>query len=458
MSGYFGGDDTEQKGERLFSSLSTPGNNNFQFKDVSTTNDWQNGAGSVNYQQWLGDQVFSSTILGTSIYKTSFAKDDFTYIKENALDKSLQAFTFPFVNESVLNEFKAEQTFEYNLTQAAWSGGLAYNYYLGEYYESSFDRPGYFSSIGTHKVDVFGQFDYSDENGMIDVFTGARLHYYSEGSYVKWSPRLKIKFLPKSMLSFSGGFSRNHQFVNQISLTNAVTSNVWILADKDQPPTSVNYFTAGAYFTPSEHFYLQAETYLKKFEHVRLHEINAFSLSRTFESNPWFADNKGSSKGIEFLGKTTFSIIEFTQVLSFSEVTLTNPAINSGKPFYADWDRRVHSSSIIALKPTDTFSFFVAWNYATGTPNKISGYESDNTNRLGAYRRMDVSAKYFMQREHYNLTLSASVFNVFGRENPWYRDLNIAIDQNSTPQKFVGAPVDVYDIGVQPSFNIKVGF
>ncbi len=458
VSGYYGGDDTKQKGQRLFSSFSTPGSNNFQYQNVATTNDWQNGAGSVSYQRWLSDQVFSSTVLGASIYKTTFTKDDFTYLKVNNTDQSLQAFTFPFLNESVLNEFKAKQVFDYNLQQASWSGGLSYNYYLGEYYESSFDRPGYFKSTGTHKMDIFGQFDYSDESGLMNVFTGMRLHYYSEGEYVKWSPRLKIKMLPESILSFSAGFSRNHQFVNQISLTNAVTSNVWILADKDQPPTSVNYFTAGAYFNPTDYFYLQAEAYRKDFEHVRLHEINAFSLSRTFESNPWFVNNEGTSKGIEFLGKTSFSIVEFTQTLTFSEVTLTNPDINNGDPFYADWDRRVRTTSTLGIKPTDAFSFYVAWNYASGTPNKISGYNFGSSKRLDNYRRMDISAEYILQQEKYDLTVSASVFNVLGRNNPWYRDLGIAIDQNATPNRFVGTPVDVYDIGVQPSFNIKIGF
>ena len=458
LSGYFGGDDTDQQSERLFGSLSVPGSNQFIYEPVSTTNNWQNGAASAKYQQWLRDDIFSSSVIGMSIYKTAFNQDDFSYLSESTADQSLQAFIFSFQNESVLNEFKAEQSLEFSKEDWMWSTGIIYNYYLGEYYENSFDRPGYFSSVKSHKIDTYTQFDYTGQDDIMNVFAGARFHYYSNGNFFRWSPRVKMKFFPRSVVSLSAGFSRNHQFVNQISLSNAITTDVWILAGKNQPPTSANYYTTGAYFSFSKFFYFQAEAYIKNFENARLHEINTFSLSNTYETDPWFVDNSGTGKGIELLARSEFSIAELTQTLAFSEVTLSNPQINNGDSFYADWDRSFRSATMLRLNPFSNFSAFFSWNYASGTPNQLATFGIGSGNRLGAYRRTDVSAEYKVKQESFNVVLSASVFNVFDRKNPWYRNLNIVVDQNRSPEQFTASPVDVYDIGIQPSFNIKVSF
>lgn len=459
LSGYFGGDNTNYRAERLFRSFSTLGSNQFIYQPVSTNNDWQNGAGSVKYNQWLNDNIYSSSIFGASIYTTSFNQDDFTYIKENPNNESLNAFIFPFRNESVLNNFKFQQFFEINTPQSwFWNAGISYNYYLGEYSENSFDRPSYFKSITSHKIDLFTQIDYSGLDDNLDIFAGSRVHYYTNGKYLRVSPRIKFKLFPKSTLSFSAGYSKNHQFLNQISLSNTITSDVWILADKDQAPTSLDYYSSGLYFSPSKLFYTQIETYLKKFENVRLHEINTFSLSNTFSSNPWFTNNKGTAKGIEFLVKSEFSILELSQTYSISEIKFTNPSINNGNSFYADWDRTHNYKTTLSIKPHEFISTHISWNYASGTPNRLATFGAQSDKRLDQYTRTDFYVEYNRRFSNYDISISASVFNVFNTQNVWYKDLGIVLDQNSNPNQITSSPIDVYDIGTQPSFNLSIGF
>lgn len=457
LSGYFGGDNTRQKANRLHRSFSSSEGTNIENRAVSTTNDWHNGAGSIQYQQWLNEHLYASSTVGTSIYQTYFNKDDFTYINLNQSKGTLQAFVFPFENQSVLNEIKAEQQFEFIHGPWLITTGASYLYYIGEYFEDSFDRPGYFKSQRAHQADLYTQLDYSGLH-WLDIFSGTRLVYYSNGEYLRWSPRIKLTFFPDSKLSVSSGFSRNYKFLNRISLSNTVTSDVWTIVDADHPPTSVNYYSGGIKYTPSKHLFARAEAYLKDFSNVRIHELNTFSLSNTFSSNPWYNNNNGTGKGIEFLLRNQYQFIELTQTLTLSEMTLSNPQLNNGEPFFADWDRTYRYSANLGIEPLTNISLFISWMYATGTPNKLATFGPQDDKRLDDYQRLDISAEYIYQFNDGHLNLSLSVFNALNRQNPWYREMSFVIDQETSQNRFRSVPIDVYDIGFQPSFNISVNF
>ncbi|HKK44615.1 MAG TPA: TonB-dependent receptor, partial [Balneolaceae bacterium] len=457
MSGYYGGDDTFQQAERLYRSFSSSNGSKLAPRPVASSNNWKNGAGSLQYQQWIGNNLYSNTTTGLSIYQTAFSKDDFTYIDYNQRNRSFQTFIFPFENKSILNEIKFEEQLEYDQAPWLWTGGVAYYYFMGQYYEDSFDRPGFFSSQRSHKLDAYLQLDFTGLD-FLDVFAGSRIYYYSNGTYLKWSPRVKLTLFPKSIFSISGGYSRNYQFLNRISLSNTVTSDVWILAGADQPPTSDSYYSAGVYLSPSKHFHLQLEGYYKEFENLRLHEINAYSLSSTFNNNPWYVNNKGTAKGLEFTLRNKIRFLTLTQTFTISKMTLSNPLIKDGKPFYADWDRTYRYSASMTAKLFSGFSLYLSWMYATGTPNKLAVFGPQNEKRLGDYRRADISAEYTHSLKKGNISLSATLFNVFNRQNPWYRELAFVINRNTSPRRFSSVPVNVYDIGFQPSFNISVTF
>ena len=457
FNGYAGGDNTRQSAQRLFESFSMSNKQHFDRRPVSTSNDWHNGAGSVQYEQWFGSDWYSKSTLGGSFYQTSFSKDDFSYTEINRTTRSLQNFIYPFTNKSVLNEVKADQLLEFYAEPWILSAGLSYHFYSGEYYEDSFDYPGYFNSQKTHQIDGYAQANFSKWN-ILDVFAGVRLHYYSAGKYLRWSPRIKLKLFPNAKVSAGAGFSRNHQFLNQVNLPNTVTADVWVLAGPNQQPTEVNYYSTGLYFDLWDHLYAQAEAYSKEFENLWLHQLNTYSLANSFHNNPWLTDNSGRARGLEFLLRTEFHFLELNQTFTLSEMVLSNPAINKGQSFYADWDRRYQYNATLAVRPVDNLSLNLSWMFASGTPNKLSVFGTQNNQRLDPYRRADISAEYNRDFGTTTVQFTATVFNVLDRQNPWYRELTYVINQSSTPNSFKSVPVDVYDIGLQPSFNVSVNF
>src|SRR5699024_10048629 len=132
-------------------------------------------------------------------------------------------------------------------------------------------------------------------------------------------------------------------------------ADVWILAGREQPPASANYFTGGIYLDLSDYLYFQVEGYYKRFSHLRLHEMNTFSLAGNFNPNPWLTNNSGLAKGIELLMQNGLGPITISQTFTLSKITLSNPAINGGKAFYADWDRRYQYTAKLEIHPAEVF-------------------------------------------------------------------------------------------------------
>ncbi|NGP76976.1 TonB-dependent receptor [Balneolaceae bacterium YR4-1] len=457
LSGYFGQDNTEQQANRVFRSFDSISGNRIELRPVETDNSWSNVAGSIQYQAPLSSTSYSYTSAGLSIYDTDFGKDDFTYYRLNEASESFQLFTYPLEMKSIINEIKGEQRFDFSFWSATWTFGGSYHYYSGEYFEDSFDRPGFFTQNTAHRVDAYAQVDLTKFE-WFDLFGGNRTHYYSNGNYLKFSPRVKLKLFPKADLSASIGYSKNYQFLNQISLSNIVSSDIWILATDLQPPSSVDYFSAGIYLKPFKHTHFQIEAYKKEYENVRLHEINTYSLNNTFSDSPWFSDNSGEGEGIEFYLRNQFRHFALSQAFTLSRMQLQNPLLNQGEPFYVDWDRRYRYNSTVELYPISNLSVFVSWMYATGTPNKLAIFGPANDQRLEDYMRTDLSVEYRKEFKSATLKTTFSVYNLTDRNNPWYRELSLVLDQSAGQNRFSNVPVEVYDLGIQPSFNISVSF
>ncbi|HKL19974.1 MAG TPA: TonB-dependent receptor [Halalkalibaculum sp.] len=457
LSGYFGQDNTEQQSNRVFRSFDSSNGNRIELRAVETDNSWSNAVGSIQYHSPLSSTAYSYSSAGLSIYDTDFGKDDFTYTRFNEVTGSFQLFTFPLEIKSIINEIKAEQRIDFSLWNATWTFGGSYHYYSGEYFEDSFDRPGFFTQTTAHRVDAYAQVDLTKIK-WIDLFGGNRTHFYSNGNYLEFSPRFKATFFPDSKISASAGYSKNYQFLNQISLSNIISSDIWILANDLQPPAAVDYYSAGLYFKPFSHTHFQIEAYRKEYKNMRLHEINTFSLNNTFSSSPWFSDNSGEGEGIELYLKNRFRNFALSQSFTISKMELQNPVINNGDPFYVDWDRRYRYNSTLEVYPAANLSVFLSWMYATGTPNKLAVFGPANDQRLEDYMRADLSLEYRKKFKAATLKTTFSVYNLTDRNNPWYRELSLVIDQSSSQNRFLNVPVEVYDLGIQPSFNISVNF
>ena len=458
LSGYLGGDRTSQLASRRTRTAGI--DRNFSFEEVETSNRWGNALMSLSYQWQVQSDLHSSTTAGFSSYETEFDKDDFVYsrISSDGYAENITIFTFPFRNRSAINEMRVNQEFDYRRHQFAATFGGSWRYYQGEYGEDSFDRPSFFTQSQAHLGNVFLHTEWHLWT-FLNLDAGGRLYYFSEGSKVLPAPRLQLRLTPVSRVHFTAGYAVNHQFLHKISLQNAVTADVWILSTGSQPPATSTLYSAGLEYAPFPFLYLKAETYLKKFDDLRIHERNTPSLVNTFSGTPWFIQNSGESRGLEVIMRNRFRTFTFTHSYTLSEMTFRNPALLDGAPFHPEWDRTHTYNMVVEVRIGSSLQWYLSWLMMSGAPNSLATFGSDERDRLDAYYRMDTSISHLWQLTNsVKLETGFSVFNLFNRDNVWYRNYAFSYEEVRSIPRLRPVAVDVLDLGIQPSFRVALSF
>jgi len=478
ISGYMGEDDSEQSYERCFTqnndqlcpvNLGRPDGRIFRTRELETVNRWGNNAFSALYQYQLGDNGFSESSIGISDYDMNYKKDDFTFQREN--NGNTETVLRPFGIDNSLRELKISQSFDWVTSVASISSGIVYFNYQLEYFEDSFKRVNFSDQTSSSQLDLYFQTDFSQIEE-ITLQAGSRLHYFSDGKYLKWSPRVKMELYPNAPLSFSMGYSKNHQFLNQIGITNANTADLWVAATGEQPPTESDLFSAGLHLNLGAFTYFQVEGYLKNVENMRLHELETRAIPASFETDlPWYFQNRLFSQGLEFMLRQNFGKINITQTYTLSSVEIENPRINDGNPYNPDWDRRHQYYALVEWPVTKNMNLNASWTFASGNPNELftilqitqTANDIESVERLKNYNRLDLSISYTQPNWARGIEANLYLFNVLDRDNVWYREFGVFVQEDpSQPPRdrftTTAAPVDVFDLGFQPSFNLSVHF
>ncbi len=458
LSGYFGGDRTSQVAGRRTRSPDADGG--FLFEEVETSNLWGNALVSVKYEQEFFNRLYSSTSAGFSSYETEFSKDDFVYsrVSSDTGNDSITIFTYPFRNRSSMNELKINSDLDYKGRWGSAVLGGTWRYYLGSYSESSFDRPSFFSETTAHLVDLYLHTEWTPIP-FLELNAGIRGHYYSSGDHFLFAPSVQARITPVESVSLFGGYSVNHQFLHRVSLQNATTADVWILSSENQPPASSEQFTAGIEFVPSQAFFLRVEAYQKTYDNLRLHELYTQTLENTFSGIPWFFRNSGEAKGVEMLLRNRFGRFSITQSYTLSRMVFRNPELQDGIEFFADWDRTHSYNAVFESRIGSSLRLYLSWIMMSGSPNSLALTGKDDRERLDAYYRLDSTIEYDIRFQNGSrLDLTFSVFNLLNRDNVWYRNYAFSFDETRSIPRLRPVPVDVLDLGFQPSFSLKYSF
>lgn len=455
---YIGGDKTRQQAGRL--TRNPGGEMRFTEETVYTENRWANLSASVRHQRELTNRIYSYTTAGFSAYETRFNKDDFIYTRftRTADSQQISVFIYPLLNRSTMNQVKAEQSFDIETDIASFTAGLTGFYHRGEYFEESFDRNGFFSVTEAFQTDAYVQGDRTLFD-LLELRLGVRGHYYSSGNFWGLSPRTKITLFPGKRASFSAGYSHNLQFLHRTGFSNVVTADIWVLSNEQHPPSEVDHYSAGIHLRTPGLFYFQVEGYIKEHQNLRLHEMNTQSLTNTFSDSPWFSENQGFGRGVEVLFRKSFPVFTLTQTYSLSSIELRNDAINNGERFYADWDRTHSATTMLELPVFSSLDLFASWMMASGTPDRLlSEAETGSDKRLPDYYRLDLSLLYSAAINNTGIEAKLSFFNLLNRNNVWYKEYRLALETGRTAPLIRPTVVEVYDLGFQPSFEVKVLF
>ncbi len=252
-------------------------------------------------------------------------------------------------------------------------------------------------------------------------------------SYLNLEPRLSLSYLLNPESSLKASYVRNAQNMHLISnSTSSRPSDKWLPSSLMVKPEVSDQAAVGYYQNLFDNaFELNVETYYKTLKN----QIDYRNGAETFN-----ADNIetqllygiGRAYGLEVLFRKKTG--DFTGWLSYtlSKTERKIDGINQGNWYNARQDRTHEVAVVGSYELSKKWSLSASWVYYTGDaitfPSgkyNLDGqtffyYSDRNAYRMPAYHRLDLGANLQLKkRKYYSSELSFSLYNAYGRKNPY---------------------------------------
>lgn len=462
LSGYAGGNKAGADADRIYRAVFQPGNTSpeLDIRAVSTAHRWGNQTLSLHVQHPLKHQSYLSTQVGFSRYQMNFSRDDFLYNRNPGNLSGAQTFIGFFGNENELLNFRVHQTIDTFIgTQQLVTAGHTFQQHSIRYTEQNAFNPLFDQTRRAWQWDPFIQTAWV-LMPEINLHTGFRAHYFSDGGFIRFSPRIRLEMNPLHQLQLHAGYSRNYQFLHSLSLTHYVMSEFWVMTTASTKPASADQFSAGVVYKPFENHVIQADIYSKWKKHTRLPSVNARTLiaASDFESTPWFSNNRVWSRGVELQhAMKAGKLIQLSNSYTWSLTEMSNSRINRGETFYPEWDRRHQGATEISLNATPKLQLQAQMVWASGAYNNLHQTHRTEPERLAPYYRLDTGISYTEKWGRFLSSIRFGIYNVLNRDNVIYRTTTFYIETEPRP-RISGEIVNVYDLGIMPSIDLIVRF
>ncbi len=515
LGGYSGYNNTRQDALRLVRT--GPGQTGAQLtrEPFETRNRWGNRSASIGLYRPLRQEVRLQASSGISYYHTRYQKEDFPYQRPGRNAQNQLLFFHDFQNQSELTHWyieadvhqlypfrdgatsdnakggdaggedeatgetaatkgatapgdaaktagKSGSGYMHALTSMQWGGAI--HGYRAAYLEESLNRSRYFMESSPLLAEAFldTRWAYPGWTGyhgrsLVEAEAGLRVQYFSAGDYTRLSPRLQADFFPGSTVSAGLGYSRTYQYLYRLAFYNQTTSDIWITANESQKPSAADSWSASLRIRPTGFFFLTMEAYYKRLRNLRFHEINIQSVQSPLDGAPWFADNTGHVRGMEFQTGVSGRWGSLTQSWTLSRVEQSNSQLNEGERFIAYWDRTHQFNTLFSLTVVPRLQVNMNWYYASGVPDRLDLFRN-GASRLGVYSRIDLSVRYERLAGSNRWVFEAGVYNLANRKNPWYRDWVLTVEEERQQRRLEPVQADYYDLGFQPSFSLRYYF
>ena len=299
----------------------------------------------------------------------------------------------------------------------------------------------------------------------LELSTGFRLtHYDLTGEWYR-EPRASIRLELTDRVALKGAWGRFNQFVKRVENEDILegSRDFWVLADDDlRPASSRHYITGITYETPG--YLFDVEAYDKDLDGVSQFSVRSREETDQDLSGAFFSGT-GHSRGVEFLAQKKSGRLTGWVSYTLSGVEHDLEGFNDDRPFAASHDQ-AHEVKVVSSYRVNDWTVSGSFTYGSGTPYTIpeSQYPlrlldgttfnyvhvgEKNAFRLPSYQRLDLSASRRVERDGWFFDVNASLFNVLGQNNVWYRQF----DLTAVPLGIT----DVTSLGFTPSIGISMG-
>ncbi len=456
---------------------------------------WKNVAGVLRWNHLFNNRLFSNTTAYISRYhyNLDISKEKQEYWTSSITNATLKTDFSYFINPQ--NTVKAG--FELNAHQSnpgkMYSGGKQIQSGMAEYQSTEFGiyasneqqigkkifaryglRLNRWNDLGPTSVYFFDA-----NHKVIDTVNVASKTIYT--SFLNLEPRINLKYAigENSNIYFNYNHTVQHLQVLSNSTSPFTSLEVWVPSGPNIKPQQADQFSLG-YFSKLNHaqFDFSTEVYYKRlYNQIDYKDHANMLINPLIEGELRFGD--GYAYGFETLLRK--SKADFTGWISyaFSRSTKQIAEVNNGKTFAAAYDRPHNISVTLAYASGIHWSFSSHWIYLTGAPftsptgfyysngYSVPIYGEKHNDRYPDYHRMDLSISYKFNKpeKKFRHSLVLTIYNVYGRHNPFSVSFNKIMDDNGNivvPSNLEGGveliPTSISVAGAIPSLNYTFRF
>lgn len=430
---------------------------NFASFNIKDEANWSNFGLSLDWKRQVSQKVFSELIVSGSKFTESerlainqtffqdasfnqdsiFANTTIDFF-DYRVNSSISDFSIKSINEIEIDENNSIKTgAEINIIKTTFNSD--------QLYFQDFTQSINFNdslSIQSSTTSLFASHQYETEDFTTNI--GVRTSYFGKAQKFYLEPRFNVGFHVSDRFSLKGAASFHHQFVSQNSLSPFQNTDqfYWVLSDNDVIPVqrSTHFILGGNYSV--NRWSLDLEYYRKNTSGIIENQFITIPPELIAEArvqNIAFSDidlsnvnlsGDNISEGIDLFVKYRSDI--FSTWLSYSLGFSQNQFWyrNSNTLYPSNQDQR-HEVNLTSMVKVGRWEFSAILLFGSGKPftppNPEYSIENDsveiydlnriNAERLPAYHRFDLAAKYSFPIGKSRCEVGLTLFNLFNRRN-----------------------------------------
>lgn len=300
-------------------------------------------------------------------------------------------------------------------------------------------------------------------------------------SFLNFEPRLGFRFLLHENITLNASYNHNVQHLQVVSnSTSPFTSlDVWVPAGPNIKPQQADQISLGidGKFSQGK-LAISVEGYYKKM-HNQIDYPDHANLLFNPQLEGELRFGTGTAYGVETMLRKSGGKFTGWASYSFSRAMKTIRDVNNGNEFPAAYDRPHNLSVTFSYAAGRRWHLSSHWMYLTGAPftsptgfyysngYTVPLYDTKHNDRYPDYHRLDLSITFSFSRPErkFQHALVFTLYNAYGRKNPYSVNFNKVIDDNGNivvPVNLEGdrelVPTAISVAGTIPSLNYTFSF
>lgn len=442
---FYNGKDVLDKTSDASTRTGTMGgtNDNYNMNRVDVL-DWGNWGASTKWSRQWTDRYYSNTTLAFSNYFSE--RDNYMERTITEDDGSTSVTTNGSVEDNNILDYTLRMDNEYRLTQnnTLEFGMQASLIDIGYYYTQNDTLEMIDSRTKGLTLAAYLQDKIYIKEKLTLVY-GLRSTWYNLSNKLYLEPRASINYKLNDRWNLKASWGKFYQYTNQVVRENVLEGNrdFWLLADDETIPVSSAYHYIAGISYELPRYLLDVEFFYKPMdglaEYTMRNETFRMSSSSSLPDN--FYEGSGTAWGFEVLAQKKLGSYTGWLSYTYSRVMHQFDELNNGEPYPSMYDQP-HELNFVNTYQWGNWVLGATFVYNTGQTytapvgayqlTLLDGTVADfihvgekNGYRLPAYHRLDLSVTYRFTLGQTKSNLGFSFFNVYGRDNVWYREFDV---------------------------------